>query len=196
MKRVGFRRESRSESGDLRTVSKFVPARAAAPALAAALAFATALAGCATSPLPPTQAPSAKSIAGLEPVGAVTMTQTFVGGSGVGRGTLTFQGQTYSFKLVGSVVGLGAVSRTQATGEVYNLTDISQFSGAWIEGSGTVGVNTADTSELWLQNSAGVIMHLKGQREGISLSLGRNALIISLGYTPQQRKALAAAKTQ
>lgn len=149
--------------------------------VAASALIGLALVGCATNPLPPTQAPTAKSIAGMEPVGTVTMTQIFAGGGGVGRGTLTFEGQTYPFKLVGTVVGVGAISRVTASGDIYNLKDISEFSGAWIEGSGAVGVNTSSSGELWLQNSAGVIMHLHGEREGISLSLGRNALLITLG---------------
>jgi hypothetical protein len=153
-----------------------------------------ALTGCASNPLPPTQAPTAASIAGLEPSGTITMSQLFIGGYGAGRGTLTFQGQTFPFKLAGAVVGVGALSRTTATGEVYNLKDITQFSGSWIEASGNLGVNTADTSELWLENSAGVIMHLKGERAGVSLSIGRNALVIALNYTPQQAKALRQAQ--
>jgi len=34
--------------------------------------------------------------------------------------------------------------------------------------------------DLWLQNEAGVIMHLKAQREGLMLSLGGDAVVISM----------------
>jgi hypothetical protein len=61
------------------------------------------------------------------------MTQVFLSSSGVGSGTLTFRGRTYPFTLLGSLIGLGAISTMQATGEVYNLHDVSQFSGPWIQ---------------------------------------------------------------
>jgi hypothetical protein len=35
-------------------------------------------------------------------------------------------------------------------------------------------------SDLWLQNNAGVIMHLKAKREGLILSLGGDAIVISM----------------
>ncbi len=101
------------------------------PAIAGALALfgLLSLAGCAT---PPSGIPTAQSIRGLKPSGKVTMTQAFVVGTGVGSGTLTFEGRTYSFTLIGSLTGLGALSTLQASGEVYKLKDVSQFSGAYI----------------------------------------------------------------
>lgn len=84
------------------------------------------LAGCA---IPPSGIPTEASIRGLKPSGTVTMTQAFVAGTGVGSGTLAFRGRTYSFTLLGSLIGLGAISTMQVSGEVYNLHDVSQFSG-------------------------------------------------------------------
>jgi hypothetical protein len=34
--------------------------------------------------------------------------------------------------------------------------------------------------DLWLQNESGVVMHLKAKREGLMLSLGGDAMIISM----------------
>ena len=91
------------------------------------------LAGC---QIPPSGIPTAASIRGLRPSGSVTMTQVFLSSSGVGGGSLNFRGRTYPFTLVGSLIGLGAISTLQASGEVYNLHDISQFSGSSIQGTG------------------------------------------------------------
>jgi hypothetical protein len=33
---------------------------------------------------------------------------------------------------------------------------------------------------MWLQNEAGVILHLKAKREGLMLSLGGDAILISM----------------
>jgi hypothetical protein len=150
-------------------------------AIGTALA-AFALAGCNSVSNPiPTQVPTAQSVAGLTPSGKVKMTQVFAGGMGVGAGTLTFNGKTYPFKVLGTVVGPGSVSKISVSGDVYKLDDVSQFSGAWIEGTGAVGLETAQTGDLWLENKSGVIMHLTGTQTGVTLSLGRDELLIKLG---------------
>ena len=101
------------------------------------------------------------------------MTRFFVSGTGLGSGTLTFRGRTYPFTLIGSLNGLGALATTQASGEVYKLSDISQFPGAWIQGNGNLAVSTLANGELWLQNNHGVVMRLSAQQAGITLSNGR-----------------------
>ena len=136
------------------------------------------LAGCET---PPSGVPTAASIHGLKPSGAVTMNQLFISGSGVGSGTLTFKGRTYPFTLIGSLNGVGALATTQASGEVYKLSDPSQFSGAWIQGNGSLAVSMLANGELWLQNNHGVVMRLTARQAGITLSNGRYELFIQLG---------------
>src|SRR4029077_14568637 len=94
------------------------------PAAAAILTVLTLLplAGC---QIPPSGIPTEASIRGLRPSGTVTMTQVFLSSSGVGSGTLTFRGRTYPFTFVGSLIGIGAISTLQASGEVYRLRDVS-----------------------------------------------------------------------
>src|SRR5271170_1103563 len=83
-----------------------------------------AIAGCASSPIP-TEVPTAQSIAGLTPSGTVKLTEAFVGGAGVGRGVLTLRGKTYPFRLIGSVIGPGSLSKIDVSGDVFKLEDIS-----------------------------------------------------------------------
>ncbi len=152
------------------------------PAAVGTVLAALALGGCNSVSTPiPTQVPTAQSIAGLTPSGKVTMTQVFAGGMGVGTGALTFNGKTYPFKVLGTVVGPGSVSKVSVTGDVYKLDDPSQFSGAWVEGTGAVGLETSQTSDLWLENKAGVVMHLTGTQTGVTLSLGKDEIFIKLG---------------
>lgn len=135
------------------------------------------LAGC---EIPPSGIPTAGSIRGLRPSGAVTMTQAFVVGAGVGSGTLTFRGRTYPFTLIGSLIGPGAISTLQASGEVYKLNDVSEFSGPWIQGTGSLAITTKATGELWLENRNGVIMRLSAAQAGLTFSTGRYELYIRL----------------
>ncbi len=137
------------------------------------------LAACTSVPIP-TQVPTATSIEGLQPSGRVTLTQSTAGGVGVGQGVLVFQGKKYAFKLAGSVVGPGGLARTKVSGDVYRLKDVSSFSGIYSEGTGPVGLEISGRSNLWLENTAGVVMHLTGTTTGVTLSLGREEVIIEL----------------
>ncbi len=149
----------------------------------AALAFAIAvgLVGCAE---PPTAIPTLESVRGLKPSGAVTIGQLFIAGTGVGSGNLTFGGRTYPFTLVGTLIGPGALSALEASGTVYNLTDVSQFSGSYIQGSAQLAVAASIRplpGEIWLKNNHGVIIRLQGQQTGLALTRGRYEIFIRLG---------------
>ena len=126
------------------------------------------------------KAPTEQSIAGLSPSGSVTVTEDFVGGLGGGTGTLDYQGQTYPFKLVGSVFGPGGLEKINASGEVYKLASVTDFPGRYTQSTGAAGLSTSGGSDLWLQNSAGVIMHLEGSNKGAMLTLGRDEIYIKL----------------
>jgi hypothetical protein len=149
------------------------------PAAAAILTVLTLLplAGC---QIPPSGIPTEASIRGLRPSGTVTMTQVFVSGLGAGSGTLTFRGRTYPFTLTGSLIGLGAISTLQASGEVYKLRDVSQFPGAWIQGTGSLAITAKANGEIWLENRNGVIMRLNAAQAGLTFSQGRYELYIQL----------------
>ena len=134
------------------------------------------LSACGT--LQPT--PTAQSIAGLTPAGTVTLTETVAAGMTGGTGSLTFQGRTYPFRIVGTVVGPGGASQVKAVGEVYRLNRLSDFAGLYSEGTGQAGLATSGKAELWMQNKAGVIMHLTGTSEGVVLSLGRDEVMVNL----------------
>lgn len=152
--------------------------------LVLALGLALGAAGCLSSTAEqapvPLVAPTAVDIAGVKPSGKVSISEVTVAGVGAGKGTLTFGGKTYPFKLASTVFGPGGVSKLQASGNIYRLSDLSQFDGVWVQGTGPAGIETSGRSELWLQNKAGVVMHLVGQNEGVTLSLGKDELLIEL----------------
>ncbi|SRR6266508_2770300 len=113
--------------------------------------------------------------------GTVTIEQlqvAFIGSGGAGEGTLHFQGRSHRFSVGGLGVGGFGISKMEATGEVYNLRELSQFPGAY--GAARYGAAFGDKGggELWLENSHGVMMSLKAKREGLAVSLGADAMVI------------------
>ena len=123
------------------------------------------------------------AIAGKTPSGSLTLTAgqaAFIGSGTAGKGNLRFRGRNYPFAVGG--LGLGGIgaSSIEANGQVYNLTNISQFPGTYAQVRYGGAVGTASTGELWLQNDAGVILRLMAKRTGLMLSLGADAIVISL----------------
>jgi hypothetical protein len=69
-----------------------------------------------------------------------------------------------------------------ATGNVYNLKEVSQFAGTYAQGRVGVTVGSSNNGGLWLQNETGVVMQLKAKREGVALSLGGDAIYIDFEH--------------
>src|SRR5215471_15513285 len=124
--------------------------------------------------------PTAQSVAGVPPSGNVTITEDFVAGFG-GTGTLEYQGRTYPFKVLGTVAGPGGgVDKITASGPVYKLASVGDFAGRYTQSTGKAGFSSSGSSDLWLENSAGVIMHLQGTSSGAMLTLGKDEIFIRM----------------
>ena len=124
-----------------------------------------------------------QAVAGLPVDGTVDMHQVqaaFIGSGGGGNGTLYYEGRAYRFDVGGFGIGGIGASTIDATGEVYKINNISQFPGAYAQGRYGYVFGTKSAGDLWLQNEAGVIMHLKAKREGLMLSLGGDAVVIKM----------------
>jgi hypothetical protein len=143
----------------------------------AVLAVVLAMTGCAGMMKTPTE----QNIAGVSPSGSVTITEDFVAGMGGGSGTLEYQGRSYPFKFVGTVAGPGGgVEKISASGPVYKLANVSDFGGRYTQSTGKAGFSSSGSSDLWLENKAGVIMHLQGTSTGAMLTLGKDELFIRM----------------
>jgi hypothetical protein len=124
-----------------------------------------------------------QSLNGRTPDGTVDMNQVqaaFIGSGGGGSGTLNYQGQSYPFAVGGLGIGGIGASTINAKGEVYGLTKVADFPGAYAQGRYGAVFGNASTGDLWLKNDKGVIMHLKAKRTGLMLSLGGDAVVISM----------------
>lgn len=104
----------------------------------------------------------------------------FTGSGSRGTATLHFQGRDYPFRVGGLGIGGIGVSTFDAEGEVYKLSQVSQFPGAYAEARYGFAAGTASAGDLWLQNEQGVIMRLRAKREGLMLSLGGSGVAISM----------------
>lgn len=60
----------------------------------------------------------------------------------------------------------------------YNLTNLSDFEGAYGQARIGIVVGTVSAGQLWLENPAGVNIHLAAKRKGLALSLGADAIYI------------------
>jgi len=143
-----------------------------------ALAALLALMGCTASvQLGP------QTVAGLTPDGTVNMDQVqvaYIGSAGGGSGTLYYQGAAYPFAIGGLGVGGIGVSTIDAQGEVYKLGNLANFAGTYGQARYGFAIGTMSGGDLWMQNEKGVIMHLKAKRTGLMLSLGGDAVVISM----------------
>jgi hypothetical protein len=123
--------------------------------------------------------------AGSKPSATVEIQQTqiaFIGSGNLGGGKLFFSGKTYKFTIGGLGIGGIGITTMTATGNVYNLKEVSQFAGTYAQGRAGITVGSSDNGGLWLQNEAGVVMQLKAKREGVALSLGGDAIYIDFEH--------------
>jgi hypothetical protein len=124
-----------------------------------------------------------QAVAGLMPSGNVNMDQVqvaYIGSAGGGSGTLYYQGSAYPFSIAGLGVGGIGASTIDAEGEVYKLGSLANFPGTYGQARYGFAIGNLSGGDLWMQNESGVIMHLKAKRTGLMLSLGGDAMVITL----------------
>jgi hypothetical protein len=95
------------------------------------------------------------------------------------KGTLHYKGQDVPVKVKGlSLVRVGA-SKISASGEVYNLKELSRFAGNYATVSaGAALAGGGGVSAM--KNEHGVVMHLRSTTVGADLDFGVKGLEISL----------------
>lgn len=113
--------------------------------------------------------------------GTVTISQVqiaFIGSGNLGGGVLRVGGQQYDFTIGGLGVGGIGISKMEAVGTVYNLKNIADFEGAYVQARYGMAIGEMGGGQLWLQNTNGVLLELKTERVGLALSLGGDAVYI------------------
>jgi len=97
-------------------------------------------------------------------------------GYGWGTGVLTFRGKEYPFRIKEISVGDIGISRAEATGNVYNLTKIEDFSGNYAAASAT----------MW--NQHGVVIDLTGIDQEVKRKFAGEAVKIAVEGTETAQK--------
>jgi hypothetical protein len=124
-----------------------------------------------------------QAIAGKKPDAFVEMHEVqaaYIGSGSTGEGFIDFGGRQYVFSVGGVGVGGVGLSTIDAKGEAYDLDDISEFPGTYAQARYGFALGDESGGDLWLQNEAGVILHLKAKRTGLMLSLGGDAILITM----------------
>ncbi|HEY1927169.1 MAG TPA: hypothetical protein VGG92_06875 [Caulobacteraceae bacterium] len=103
----------------------------------------------------------------------------FIAGGAWGSGTLHYRGHNYPLKVGGMSVGEIGIKKSDASGNVYHLTQVSDIEGTYaaIAASATVG---AGAGGLSMKNGKGVLIKMTGMSVGANLKIGPSGLTISL----------------
>ena len=130
------------------------------------------IAGCSSMTKAPSTPPSAT-------VSIHEWSAAYYGSAAGGKGTLYYNGQTHHFTISGLGAGGMGGQKISATGKVYNLNRLSNFSGTYH------GVSQGLTliegkMHAKLTNGNGVVMYLAGQTEGLASSMGVQAFKVNL----------------
>ena len=130
------------------------------------------LAACASM----TQAPS------TPPSATVKITEwsaAYYASAATGKGTLSYNGQRHHFTISGGGLGGAGGQKISATGTVYNLNRLSDFSGTY-HGISRGLTLIEGKMHAKLTNGNGVTMYLAGQTEGLASSMGAQAFEVNL----------------
>ncbi|HEX2260757.1 MAG TPA: DUF1134 domain-containing protein [Candidatus Binatia bacterium] len=94
-----------------------------------------------------------------------------------GDGRLIFKGKHQLFAVNGlTLVDIG-IAKASAVGEVYNLTDVSQFEGTYLAGEAGF-VLAGGMGGIALRNKNGVVLHMRGDSEEALLQLAPSGVAI------------------
>ena len=103
----------------------------------------------------------------------------FVGVAG-GSGELNFRGRSYPISVGGVSFGLTfGASKSEMIGEVYNLRRPSDIDGIYTEIQAGVAI-AGGAKVAQLENSKGVVLHVRGRQVGLELALDLGGIRISL----------------
>jgi hypothetical protein len=125
---------------------------------------------------------NASAAEGTKPSGTVSIeSRSIAAGIGVtwGDGKLNFQGKEMPFSIDGLTLVDFGIAKASATGEVYNLTDISKFNGTYVAAEAGFAL-AGGVGGMVLRNQNGVVMHLHSVSTGARLQLGTSGLNVKL----------------
>ncbi len=96
-----------------------------------------------------------------------------------GSGVLKFKGKEYNFKVNGiSVVDIG-ITTISATGDVYHLEKVEDFSGTYTSAEAGIAVG-GGAGAVAMKNQNGVVMKLTSTKAGVQLKLAPEGIKVEM----------------
>ena len=96
-----------------------------------------------------------------------------------GGGTLTYQGQQYSFTVNGLSIGDVGITDIQAAGTVSHLNQVQDFSGNYT--ALQAGLTVAGGGDVMtMQNQNGVVLTITSTTQGLDVDIGAGGVSIAL----------------
>jgi len=129
------------------------------------------ISGCASMTQAPSTTPSAT-------VSIREWSAAYYAQAETGKGTLYYQGR-HHFTISGGGIGGSGAQKVSATGKVFNLNRLSDFSGTY-HGISRGLTLIEGKMHAKLTNQNGVTMYLAGETEGLASSLGAQAFEVGL----------------
>jgi hypothetical protein len=130
------------------------------------------IAGCASMTQAPSTTPSAT-------VSIREWSAAYYAQAVSGKGTLYYNGGSHRFTISGGGLGGSGAQKVNATGKVFNLNRLSDFSGTY-HGISRGLTLIEGKMHAKLTNQNGVVMYLAGETEGLASSLGAQAFEVHL----------------
>ena len=130
------------------------------------------IAGCASMTQAPSTPPSAT-------VSIHEWSAAYYAQAETGKGILNYHGGRHHFTISGGGLGGSGAQKVSATGTVYNLNRLSDFSGTY-KGISRGLTLIEGQMHAKLTNQNGVTMYLAGKTEGLASSLGAQAFEVNL----------------
>jgi hypothetical protein len=96
-----------------------------------------------------------------------------------GEGLLTFKGKGKLFAVDGLTLVDVGIAKATAVGEVYNLTDLSQFEGTYLASEAGFAL-AGGMGGITMRNKNGVVLLLRAVSEEGLLQLGRGGMTVKL----------------
>ena len=117
-----------------------------------------------------------------QPSGKIALeSRSISAGIGVswGDGTMNYQGKDYKFSINGLTLVDFGLSKANAVGDVYNLTDPSKLEGTYVAGEAGFAL-AGGMGGIAMRNQNGVVLHLRSVTTGAKLQLGPSGMTIKL----------------
>ncbi len=105
---------------------------------------------------------------------------SYIGSASKSTGVLSYKGGKRKFSLSGLGIGGIGVSKSTATGIAYNMKNVDDFTGAYVQlRSGVaVGDEGLEGKTLWMKNDNGVTLKVHWDTTGLQLNLGADGIVI------------------